>query len=79
MIGWGAIGYLLEWASLRNWESVSLLVIFRGFWQQLQRGSVSFRGDLASGLHFCGLGLRPHTCDLGQNLMSCIAGRFFTC
>lgn len=30
MIGWGAIGYLLELASLPNWESGSLLVMIRG-------------------------------------------------
>ena len=25
---------------------------------------LSFGGDLDSGLHFCGLGARPHTCGL---------------
>ena len=35
-----------------------------------QRGSVSFRGDLGFGLHFYGLGARPHTCDLGMRLHS---------
>ena len=30
------------------------------FWQRLQRGSVSFRGDLCSGLRFCGLGTGLH-------------------
>ena len=28
----------------------------RGLWARLQRGSVTFRGDLGSGLRFCGLG-----------------------
>ena len=41
-----------------------------GFWQQLQRGSVTFGGDLGSGLCFCGLGTRPHTCDSGAGLLS---------
>ena len=36
-----------------------------GFWQQLPKGSVSFRGDLGSGLRLCGLGARPCTCGLG--------------
>ena len=36
----------------------SLLVIIRGLWARLQRGSVSFGGDLGSGLCFCGLGAR---------------------
>ena len=36
--------------------------------QQLQRGSVSFRGDLGSGLRFCGLNARPRTCGLGASL-----------
>ena len=55
-----------------NWESESLLVTFRGLLttvteglSQFQRGSVSFREDLDSGLHFCGLGTRPHTGGLG--------------
>ena len=30
MIGWGAVGCLLEWASLSNWESESLLVMIGG-------------------------------------------------
>ena len=47
-----------EWASLLNWESGSLLVTIRGLWARLQRGSVSFGGDLGSGLCFCGLGAR---------------------
>ena len=29
--------------------------------------TVSFRGDFGSGLCFCGLGARPHTCALGQD------------
>ena len=31
MTGWGAIGCLLEWASLPNLESGILLVMIRGF------------------------------------------------
>ena len=43
MIGWAIIGCSLEWASLPNWESGGLLVMITdGFWQWLQRGSVSF-------------------------------------
>ena len=49
MIGWGAIGCLLEWASLPNWEPGSLLVMVRGLVTRLQRGSVSFRDDLRVG------------------------------
>lgn len=30
VIGWGAVGCLLEWASLSNWESESLLVMIGG-------------------------------------------------
>ena len=56
MIGWATIGCLLEWASLPGRESGSLFEMIRGFWQQLQRDSVRFTGDLGSGLHFCGLG-----------------------
>ena len=33
--------------------------------QWLQRGPITFL--LGSGLHFCDLGTRPHTCGLGQN------------
>ena len=36
-----------------------------GFWQWLQRGSISCRGDLGSGLPVCGLGARPPICGLG--------------
>ena len=36
--------------------SGSLLGWSGGFWQRSQKGSVSFRGDLGSGLRFCGLG-----------------------
>ena len=50
MIDWDTIEYLLEWASLLNWESGSLLVMIRGLLARLQRGSVSFGGDLGSGL-----------------------------
>ena len=65
VIGWGAIGCLLEWASLLSWESGSLLITIRGLLARSQRGSVSFGGDLGSGLYFRGLGARPHTCGLG--------------
>ena len=43
--------------------------MIRGFWQQLQRGLVSFGVDLGSGLHFCSLGARSRTCDLGAGLI----------
>ena len=36
--------------------------------QRLQRGSISFGGDLGSGLRFCGLSARPRTCGLGAGL-----------
>ena len=65
VIDWGAIGCLLEWASLPNLKSGILLVMIRDFWQWLQRGSVNFGSDLGYGLCFCGLGTRPHTCGLG--------------
>ena len=71
VIGWGAIGCLLEWASLLSWESGSLLPTIRGLLARFQRGSVSFGGDLDSGFHYCGLGARPHTCGLGAWLNSC--------
>ena len=41
-----------------------------GFWEQMQRGLVSFTGDLGSGLHFCGLSVRPPTCGLGLNSLN---------
>ena len=31
MSGWDALGCLLEWSSLLNWESGSFLVTIRGF------------------------------------------------
>ena len=68
MTGWCTIGYLLGWASLPNWESGSLLVMLGAWGQQLQRGSVSLEGDLGSGLHFCVLSARAHTCGLGTGL-----------
>ena len=34
----GAIGCLLEWASLPNWESVSLLVMIRGLLAMVTKG-----------------------------------------
>lgn len=39
MTGWGAIGCLLEWASLPNWESGSLLVVIRGFFGNSYKGA----------------------------------------
>ena len=39
-----------------------------GLWQQLQRGSVSFRRALGSQLHFFSCGRRPHTWGLGAGL-----------
>ena len=81
MSGWGATGCLPEWASLPNWESGSLIVMIRGFWQRLQRGSISFGGDLGSGLCFCGRGTRPRTCGLGYDsaylLSYLLLGAFF--
>jgi len=50
--------------AMPNWESGSLLVMIGGFWQWLLRGSISFGGDLGSGLRCCGLGARPHTYGL---------------
>ena len=45
----------------------NLLVMIRGASGDGYRGgSVSFRGDLGCGLHFCGLGARPHTGGLGM-------------
>ena len=35
------MGCLLEWASLPNWESGSLLVMIRGLLERLQRGGQS--------------------------------------
>ena len=72
VIGWGSIGCLLEWASLSNCESGSLLVVLMSFWQQLQRGSVNFQGCLEFWLCFCGLGARPCTCDLGGRIQQFI-------
>ena len=69
--GWGATGCVLEWASLPNWASGSLIVMIRGFWQWLQRGSISFGGDFGSGLCFCGRGTWPRTCGLNMTLHTC--------
>ena len=41
-----------------------------GFWQWLKWGSVNYRDDLGSGLHFCGLREGPCTCDLGMELLT---------
>ena len=62
---------LLGQASLPTWKSGSLLVMIEGFWQWLQRGSISFRGVLGSGPHFRGLATRPFTCGLGQDSVLC--------
>ena len=51
-------------AFVPNLESGSLLVMIREI-SNSYRGSVSFRGDLCSGLLFCGLGAKFHTCGLG--------------
>ena len=66
----GCYRCLLGWASLPTWESGSLLVMVGGFWQWLQRGSISFRGVLGSGPPFCGLATRPLTCGLGRTQRS---------
>ena len=67
MIGQGAIGCLLEWASLPNWKSGRLLMMLREGLARLQRGSVSFIGDLGSGLCFCGLA--PVALGAGLNII----------
>ena len=68
MIGLGTIACLLEWASLPNLESGSLLVMIgKGLMATVTKG-LSFGGDLGSGLHFCGIGARPHTCGRGGGL-----------
>ena len=41
MTGWGTIGCLLEWASLPNWESGSLLVIIMGAFGNSYKGAPS--------------------------------------
>ena len=40
----------------------------QGLWPWLPRSSVSFRGDLGSGLCSCGLGTRARICGLGAGL-----------
>ena len=67
VIGWGTIGCLLEWTSLPSWESESLLVMIRGFWQQLQRGSIIFGDDPGPGSCFCGLAARLAPVALGHD------------
>ena len=55
----------MKWASWPNLESGSLLVMIgKGLMATVTKG-LSFGGDLGSGLHFCGIGARPHTCGLG--------------
>ena len=56
MIRWDANGCLLEWASLLNWESGSMLVTIGGLLARFPRGAVSFGGVLLSELHTRGLG-----------------------
>ena len=63
----GTVGCSLEWASLPSWESGSLLVIIRGFWQQLQRGSIIFGDDPGPGSCFCGLAARLAPVALGHD------------
>ena len=41
--------------------------MIRGFCQTLKRGSISFLGEVDSGLCFCGLGTSPCTYGLGQD------------
>lgn len=64
MIRWGAEGCLLEWASLPNCESGSMLVTTGGLLARLPKGAVSFGGVLLSDLHTHGLGARPRSCGL---------------
>ena len=59
-----AKGCLLEWASLPNWESGSMLVTTGGLLARLPRGAVSFGGVLHPERHACGLGARLRTCGL---------------
>ena len=39
MTGWGSRGCLLEWASLPNWKSGSLLVVIRGLFGNSYKGA----------------------------------------
>ena len=39
----------------------------RGLLARLQRGSVSFGGELGFQLHFCGFHARSRACSLGQD------------
>ena len=49
--------------------SGNLLVMIRGApGSSYKGGSVSFRGDLGSGLHFCGLGARSCAGGLGMGI-----------
>ena len=48
--------------------SGSWLVKIRGLFATVTMGPVNSRGDLGSGLHFCGLGTRPRTCGLEAGL-----------
>ena len=69
MIGWGAIGCLLEWASLPNWESGSLLAMIRGLWARLGRGLSALEVSLVLGSASVALvqGLAPVTLGVGFN------------
>ena len=42
-------------------------MMIRGSWQMLQRGSISFVGEVDSGLCFCDLGTSPCTHGLGKD------------
>ena len=68
MIGWGAIGCLLKWASLPDWESRSQ----GGFWKQK---GLSYKG--AQSASEVTLVLRSANVALWAGLNTALAGRFF--
>ena len=69
MVGWYAIGCLLEWASLPHWESGSLLVMIRGLLERLQRGDQSVpEVTLVLGSASVALVKGTCTCGLGAGL-----------
>ena len=49
MIGWGTVGCLLEWTSLSNWESGSLLVMIRGLLARVTKGLLASEVTLVLG------------------------------
>ena len=57
-------------------ESAGVFFTTSTTWAAPQRGLVSSRGDLGSGLHFSGLDERPGTCGLGAGLHEEVRGRF---